>query len=137
MRTDIERALVAAGFMLCIGASLSLAQSEQAAPAATFAPAAPHEALMEWHERAFKELNEQIAAKKESKASENAWLLAELANVNSFHRPDAKYRELATQLKSLAVETATVLKRKDLPAAQQLTKKLEATCTACHDAFGG
>lgn len=135
MRTDIFGGLLAAGVVVLLCTGLSQDSTPPAKPG-TFSPAAPQEQLMKWHERAAKELKSNIDDKKEEKAAAAAYLLAELANVNYFHRDDPKYHEFATQLKTLALDAAKALEKKDLAAADELNKKIGKTCEACHDAFG-
>lgn len=102
---------------------------------ATFKPAAPREALMEWHEKAFNNARKAVSGKKFKDLAENAWLLAELANVNSFHAEKDDYRNWANELSAKAAELAAAGKEKQFDKAAELVKGLNATCKSCHDVY--
>lgn len=109
---------------------------EEVRPAQPFKPAAPHERLMEWHEETYGQLNTGIARRDRERAIRNAWLLAELANVNEQHRDDPRYRTLAAEMREGAKRLAEVLDAEDYEQARKLSTEMNRTCKACHDAFG-
>ncbi len=68
----------------------------------------------------------------------HAEVLAELANVNRYHKDKADYVGWATQLRDTAMELAR--KADDAAGADAaslapLVTKLKDTCTACHDVY--
>ncbi|MBL8878606.1 MAG: cytochrome c [Phycisphaerales bacterium] len=104
-------------------------------PSGGFKPTTPRTSLMHWHDRAFDELLEGIS-RKDGESAEAAWLLAELANVNSFHSEKPNYRNWADQLRDGAIEIAdTIRKKRDFDRAKALCNKLKDTCKRCHDAY--
>lgn len=106
-----------------------------AAEPATLAPAAPHHFLMEWHGKAFDELNLALGKKKQEAAAQNAWLLAELANVNTLHSEQADYRGWAAAVRAAAADAAAAIAAKDFDKAKSIAKSIHATCEACHDKY--
>lgn len=124
------------GLLLALRPLVGSAQdSPDKAVVPQFKPAAPRASLMDWHSRAFDELNAGIA-KKDVKCAEAAWLLAELANVNQFHTEKDDYRKWADDLRDGAVEIAnTIRKKHDFARAKTLSAKLKDTCKRCHDAY--
>jgi len=67
-----------------------------------------------------------------------AEVLAELANVNTFHKDKADYRGWAATLRDTSLELATeAQKKKDADESRlaSLFKKLKKTCMACHDMY--
>lgn len=100
-----------------------------------FKPAGPRASLMGWHDRAYDELLDGIS-RKDVESAESAWLLAELANVNSFHSEKSDYKAWAEHLRDSASEIAdTIRKRRDFDRAKTLSNKLRDTCKRCHDAY--
>ena len=110
------------------------AQDATAQPVAAYRPIAPKIDLMEWHDRAFNAMRLAIAKKKPA-AAEHAWLLAELANVNSHHSDKTDYRGWAATVRDAAAEIAKAAKEKKFDRAKELAKAMNDTCTSCHDKY--
>ena len=111
------------------------AQEKDSAPSASgFRPVAPRIDLMEWHDKSFNAMRLAIA-KNKPQAAEHAWLLAELANVNGHHSDKADYRKWAGEVRDAAAEIAKAAKDKKFDRAKELAKKMNNTCTACHDQY--
>ena len=102
--------------------------------AAAYRPVAPKIDLMEWHDRAFNSMRLAIA-KSKPEAAEHAWLLAELANVNTRHSEEADYRKWAGEVRDAAAGIAKASKEKKFDRAKALAKTMNDTCTACHDKY--
>lgn len=110
------------------------AQDTVPQPSAAYRPIAPKIDLMEWHDRAFNAMRLAIAKKKPA-AAEHAWLLAELANVNSHHSDEKDYRAWAQTVRDGAAEIAKAAKDKKFDRAKELAKTMNDTCTSCHDKY--
>lgn len=127
------------GFGLLAAAFLLVAADDppttQGAVAHDFKPAAPHGVLMAWHDQAFGQMRLAIARKDAEKAQQYAWLLAELANVNSTHRADEQFRGFANKLRDECAALAEAAGKGDLERGKQLASQINATCTACHDVY--
>ena len=111
---------------------------EAARPAALledFKPVADRNVLMEWQERVFSGMNRAILQKKDSEVVAHAWLLAELANVNRFHSKKDDYRRWATEMLDTAVKLAESGKAKQFDEAKKLARKMNATCSSCHEVY--
>lgn len=110
-------------------------QDQRPAPAPAFKASISHDDLMYWHDRAFGQAKLAIEKKEWEEAQVHALLLAELSNVNTTQKPEEKYRKFAGELRDSALELANAAKKKDGDAGRKLYEKLDATCTACHDAY--
>ena len=111
---------------------------EAARPAALlegFKPVADRHVLMEWQERVFNGMNRAILQKKDSEVVAHAWMLAELANVNRFHSKKDDYRRWATEMLDTAVKLAESGKAKQFDEAKKLARKMNATCSSCHEVY--
>ncbi len=111
----------------------------EAARAATlledFKPVADQHMLMEWQERVFSGMNRAILQKKDSEVVAHAWMLAELANVNRFHSKKDDYRRWAKDMLDTAVKLAEAGKAKQFDEAKKLARKMNATCSSCHEVY--
>lgn len=123
----------AAGVVL-IGQSNARAQKKPADDKA-FKPITRVHDMMEGQELLFDGLRKSIAGKKWHDAQAQAWVLAELANVNARQEADAKYVGFAENMRDRCVELARALKSKDADAAKTLASQVNASCKSCHDVF--
>jgi|GEM_PF-3635898 len=98
-------------------------------------PIAPQATVMYWHDRAFGQMNLGLARKDQKKAARNAWLLAELANINSRHNDSPRFKAFAAQLRKHAVEVANAVEQENVAMARASSKKISQTCKACHHQF--
>lgn len=102
---------------------------------AAFKPAMELEQLMECQNRLFKEVKDGLLDKKWKQASESAWVLAELANVNQYHNENSDYRGHAKKMMEECVTLAKALKKQDEAASKEAVKSVGNACGACHDQF--
>ena len=110
-----------------------------AAPAAglpvAFKPVLTVEQLMENQEKAFKGLKAAVLDQKWKDARLNAWLLAELANVNRQHAEQEKYSEFAGRMSEACLGLAADLKKKDAKLAKEGISRIGSACNSCHDVY--
>ena len=104
-------------------------------PDRAFAPVAPIETLMYWQDRALGQVNLGLVKKNTERVTKHAWLLAELANVNSYRKPDVRYRTWALQLRDKASQIARLAEQKKFQQGKQVAREAKAICKKCHDAF--
>jgi hypothetical protein len=110
--------------------------------AAGFKPAASLDALMDGQNEAFMEigrlLDDSQAKNRMNTIYLRAELIAELANVNTYHKGAADYRAWAGTVRDTALELGKEAKKKkdaDEGKMKELYKKLDTTCQACHDKY--
>lgn len=117
--------------------TLALAGGQETAapqPAVAFQPVMSQHDLMEWQDRTFDALRKDIGGKKKD-AADQAWLLAELSNVNTQHSAESDYQGWAVQVRDAALDIAKAVKAKDFDRAKELARTMDATCDACHDKY--
>jgi hypothetical protein len=103
-------------------------------PAAAFHPVMSQHHLMEWQDRVFDALRKDIGGKKKD-AADQAWLLAELSNVNTQNSVETDYQGWAGQVRDGALEIVKAVKAADFDRAKDLARTMDATCDACHDKY--
>ncbi|HKQ50647.1 MAG TPA: cytochrome c [Phycisphaerae bacterium] len=106
-------------------------------PAATvaFKPVQPLEKLMEGQKKLHAEIKDAILDKAWEEAQVSAWLLAEIANVNHYQKPDPEFRALATKMSGECVELANLLAKRDQKGAMEQYTRIGKTCGACHEKY--
>ena len=131
-----------AGCFWCLTLAARADSAQKVPPVKVFKPAASLHALMIGQGRQFEAITDLLADKnarnRSGKLAERAELLAELGNVNTFHRTESDYVGWAGELRETALELAReAKKRKDAAEGrmQDLYKQLKATCIACHDEY--
>lgn len=132
------RALIVA--LLGLGAFLAATQlgySEDPKPAAAraYKPVQPIHEMMEGQKKLFGEIKDGLLDKQWNKASQSAWILAEVANANSYQHDAADYQAWAAKMAQDCVTLAQNLKKKDEAGAKELITKVGQTCQACHDKY--
>ena len=139
-RTALTIVLLA-GCVWCL-TLVARADSDPGPPSDSFKPAASIDALMYGQSHHFKELGQLVKNKnakdRADRLAMEAEVLAELANVNSFHKDKADYRGWAETLRDTSLELATEARKKkdaDQSRLESLHKKLKKTCMACHDMY--
>lgn len=109
------------------------------AGAVTFKPVIKTHDLMEGQDLHFKTMSDLIKSNvTPGKIIVHASVLAELANVNTLMKDKDDYRQWAAQVRDLALgmaEEARKRKNADMNELKAMLGKIEATCTACHDAY--
>lgn len=116
-------------------ASVGQEKSAAAPDAGGFHPVAPHHALMEGHERCHDDLKRAIGRQKSNDAANQAWLLAELANVSSRHSDKEDYRNWANELRAQSVAAARAAESKNWDEAKTALKQISTVCKACHEKY--
>lgn len=105
----------------------------------TFKPVASVHSLMEGQEHHFAEIKELLldeGAKDRAKRLETeAEILAELANVNRFHKSKSDYQGWAVTLRNDAMKFAQAAKDSDNERMRALYKTINTTCNDCHDKY--
>lgn len=126
--------------ILGLGAFLAATQlgySEDPKPAAprAYKPVQPIHEMMEGQKKLFSEIKDGLLDKQWNKASQSAWILAEVANANSYQNDAADYRDWAVKMSQDCVTLAQNLKKKDEAGAKEMVTKVGQTCQACHDKY--
>lgn len=103
--------------------------------ASAFKPVQPLDKLMGGQKKLHAEIKDAILDKAWEEAQTSAWLLAEIANVNHYQKPDAEFRALATRMSGECVELANLLAKRDQKAAMEQYTRIGQTCGACHEKF--
>jgi hypothetical protein len=98
-------------------------------PAATvaFKAVQPLEKLMEGQKKLHAEIKDAILDKAWEEAQTSAWLLAEIANVNHYQKPDPEFRALATKMSGECIELANLLAKRDQKAAMDQYTRIGQT----------
>lgn len=115
-------------------------QNQNARDSQKFEPVMPVFSLMIEQERHFEKITSLIRDDSAKERFENlrheALALAEMANINAYHKLAARhddYRNWTIDLKNSAVKLADFAKTKDLDQAKLIVGKINQTCNACHD----
>lgn len=114
----------------------------QDAASAGFAPVMPLHSLMIEQDLHFENIRHWIRTADDPerfvKLRHEALALAEMGNINGYHakaNDHADYRQWAAELKTLGVALAGHAEKKDLEAAKESAKAINATCKACHEKY--
>lgn len=125
------------GLTFLVGSSESSSAADRG-----FKPAASIEALMHGQDMAFQNLGRLLEDKQARNRANalflDAELLAELANVNIYHKDKADYRAFATIVRDTALDLAREARKRnqaDEARMKSLYDKLNETCLACHDVY--
>ena len=110
--------------------------------AAEFKPVASIETLMKGQDEQFQAIGELLddpsIRGRTRKLVMRGELLAELANVNTYHRSDSDYRGWASDLRTASLALAAEAKKRkdaDNEKMKELFAQLDTTCNACHDKY--
>lgn len=131
----------AAGLLILAAAGIvttrTRAAGEPPEPAAakSFTPVTNVEQLMEGQEMLFKGIRKAITENKWDVAAKQAWILAELANVNVHHARKPQYADFARDMSAKCVDLAKTLKTKDAAEAKKAAGVVNESCKTCHDQF--
>jgi len=141
-----RRLLLTVGLVVgCMWCCALVAGGEQP-PAATpspraFKPVATLDSLMHGQGDQFQALTTLVenpqAEKRGHRLFIAAELLAEFANINTFHKDKDDYRGWASKVRDLSLELAGEAKKEPLDDARltDLLATLKQTCTSCHDVY--
>ena len=141
VRRTIVTLVLLACCVWCLAVVARADQAQSHAPSLVFKPAASLHALMSGQVQHFMAIGELIAdpgAKgRAGRLRVEAELLAELANVNIYHRDKTDYRGWAAELRDTSLALAAEARKKppDQDRMVSLHAKLKATCGACHDVY--
>jgi len=132
--TTITKSVVAITAILCTAALAAWGNDPPAATVA-FKPVQPLEKLMEGQKKLHAEIKEAILDKAWDEAQTSTWILAEIANVNHYQKPDPEFRALATKMSGECVELANLLAKRDQKAAMEQFARIGKTCGSCHEIY--
>ncbi len=111
------------------------------AAALKFKPVAPVQSLMHAQDEHFTAIMDYIATtdEKDPKRFDNmahqAFILAELGNVNQFNKPREDWRGWAKAIRDEAIALADAAMKKDQDAVKAAARQIHGTCTSCHDVY--
>lgn len=135
-------ALVAATLCLSVIVRNGAAQTGDSSTSDVFKPVMPLLSLMAEQDRHFDNILDLVrdaeAADRFEKMRHEAYALAEMGNINAYHRGALRhqdYRRWATQLREYASQLAGDAERKEAGAFADIAKQINATCKACHDKY--
>ena len=139
-RTALTMVLLA-GCVWCL-TLVARADSDPSPQSDSFKPAASLDGLMYGQAQHFKTVGQLVRNKnakdRADRLAMEAEVLAELANVNTFHKDKDDYRGWAETLRDTSLELAKEAQKKkdaDQSRLESLHKKLKKTCMACHDMY--
>jgi hypothetical protein len=128
---------------VCISYGVLAGQPEHTAAVGSadenFKPVAPLISLMYAQDLHYARLNAFLVDESEkeraAKVRNEALTLAELANVNRFHKNKADYRQWADEVRGSALELAAAAAGGEFAKAKELSKRINNSCTACHKQY--
>lgn len=134
------RERVSLGWLALLGVSAGVWCGLPSAPADAnsekpFKPVQSMDALMEGQEYLFGGVRKAIQGGKWDEGVRQAWILAELGNVNVHFAKEPKYGQLARKMSGASVELARTMKKHDETAAKAALTKVGASCKDCHDQY--
>lgn len=132
--TTISKSVIAIAAIFSTAALAAWGNDPPAANVA-FKPVQPLEKLMEGQKKLHSEIKDAILDKAWDEAQTSAWLLAEIANVNHYQKPDPEFRALATRMSGECVELANLLAKRDQKAAMDQYMRIGQTCGSCHEIY--
>ncbi len=106
-----------------------------------FKPVAPVESLMHAQDDHFTEIKDYIAMSDEKEPkrfdymAHQAFILAELGNVNQFNRKAKDYQGWAKAIRDEALALADAAMKKDQEAVKAAAKRIHSNCKSCHDVY--
>ncbi len=107
-----------------------------------FEPVMSTHSLMEEQGRHFENmldlLRDKDAKNRFKRLNHEARALAEMANINGYHKGSREhddYRGWAAQLKAEAIQFADLAKAHNVDDAKKLARQMSKTCKACHDKY--
>ncbi len=107
-----------------------------------FKPVMNIHSLMKEQDRHFENMLELLrdtsAEKRFKRLTHEAKALAEMANINGYHKGSRKhddYRAWAAQLKAQANQFAELAKSHNADDAMKLARQMNKTCKSCHDKY--
>jgi hypothetical protein len=127
--------LIGLSAILTVGLMADAEPKAEPAKRPEFKPVLDLHDQMECQGGLFKQIKENMLDKKWRPASEAAWLLAELGNVNQYQHEDAAYGKIAKAMSDECVTLAKALKKKDETAAKESLKLVGQHCGTCHDQY--
>ena len=106
-----------------------------------FEPVAPVESLMHAQDDRFTAIKDYIATSDEKdprrfdNMAHQAFILAELGNVNQFNRKAKDYQDWARAIRDEALALADAAMKKDLGEVKAAAKRIHSNCKSCHDVY--
>jgi hypothetical protein len=124
---------------LWMGGGTEVAGEDSESAGGGFKPVASVHALMEAQEHHFEEIKELLLNESAENRAKNleseAEILAELANVNFYHKDRRDYQDWAASVRRDAVNLAKAAKAGDNSGMRELYKSINTTCNDCHDKY--
>ncbi len=130
--------------VLAVGAiGIGMAGDEKSAVESTpsFEPVMPLYALMIEQDRHFEQIRNLIRKDREDRfgrLKQAGMAMAELANVNGYHDEAIKhadFRQWTLDIKSDGMKIAELAREEKLDEIKQVAKRINNTCSACHDKY--
>ena len=104
-----------------------------------FKPVAPVESLMHAQDEHFTAIRDLIgnpdADKRFERMAHQAFILAELGNVNQYNRKAKDYQGWARALRDDAKDLAMAASAEDEDAIRDAARRVNSDCKSCHDAY--
>lgn len=111
------------------------------AAALKFKPVAPVQSLMHAQDDHFTAIMDYIASSDEKDPkrfdhmAHQAFILAELGNVNQFNRKAKDYRGWAKAMRDEALALADAALKKNQEAVKVAARRIHGNCKSCHDVY--
>ncbi len=125
------------GLILVAGAAN--AEDNQAVASKGYKIVAPVEALMDAQAQHFDQLKELIlddeAEDRFRRIRTEAFILAELCNINAYRAEKDDYRGWAEQARDSSLKMVEGAAKKDIGAVKKLTREIQDSCKACHNIY--
>jgi len=123
--------------VLSLGVIVADPQPPEAARFAlpAFKPVQPVAQIMEGQDLLLNGVKFAVKNGKWSDAIAQAWVLAELGNVNTQHARDGQYAEFARAMSDASSELARTLMKKNVDEAKKGISAVAARCEACHQKY--
>ena len=122
-----------AGSWIVAGAQSQEAKKDWTPP--PFKPVNEVKDMMEGQDAVFDNIKAAVKASKWSAAIAQAFVLAELGNVNVQNAKEPAYAQFAQEMSKKSLEMAGAFKKKDSQAARAAVSAVAASCKACHDKY--
>ena len=123
---------------LVLVANAANAQNEKpvGGPYKVVAPVPSLMAAQGHHIRQIKDLVTNESAEERFENLENeAYILAELCNINAFRATKDDYRNMAVEAREHSLALALAAKKQDASNFKNLFREIRTTCKNCHDAY--
>lgn len=130
----------AAAMAVVVGTCVYLARAgnddeKKPSTATDFKPVTTVERMMEGQDLLFEGVKQAIRDEKWGDGVTQAWILAELANVNTHQSAETKYVGFAQDMSKKCAALAQTLRKRNKDDAKAAAKAVADSCTTCHDQY--